>query len=62
MEISSQSGVSADPTNDYSYSPTATGEQAQWDDCPQVGDCIIFVTGTNFYPMAQNIVVIHEVE
>jgi pyruvate kinase len=26
------------------------------------GDCIIFVTGTNFYPMAQNIVVIHEVE
>src|SRR5262245_58729045 len=27
-----------------------------------VGDCVIFVTGTNFYPMAQNIVVIHEVE
>ena len=27
-----------------------------------VGDRIIFVTGTNFYPMAQNIVVIHEVE
>ena len=27
-----------------------------------VGDSIIFVTGTNFYPMAQNIVVIHEVE
>jgi pyruvate kinase len=26
------------------------------------GDRIIFVTGTNFYPMAQNIVVIHEVE
>ncbi|HEY2416019.1 MAG TPA: pyruvate kinase [Pirellulaceae bacterium] len=26
------------------------------------GDCVIFVTGTNFYPMAQNIVVIHEVE
>lgn len=26
------------------------------------GDCIVFVTGTNFYPMAQNIVVIHEVE
>src|SRR5205823_6426111 len=27
-----------------------------------VGDCVVFVTGTNFYPMAQNIVVIHEVE
>lgn len=27
-----------------------------------IGDSIIFVTGTNFYPMAQNIVVIHEVE
>jgi len=27
-----------------------------------IGDCVIFVTGTNFYPMAQNIVVIHEVE
>src|SRR4029079_18380926 len=26
------------------------------------GDCIVFVTGTNFYPMAQNIVVVHEVE
>jgi pyruvate kinase len=26
------------------------------------GDRIIFVTGTNFYPMAQNILVIHEVE
>jgi pyruvate kinase len=26
------------------------------------GDRVIFVTGTNFYPMAQNIVVIHEVE
>jgi pyruvate kinase len=28
----------------------------------QVGDRIVFVTGTNFYPMAQNILVIHEVE
>jgi pyruvate kinase len=27
-----------------------------------VGDRIVFVTGTNFYPMAQNILVIHEVE
>jgi pyruvate kinase len=27
-----------------------------------IGDRIVFVTGTNFYPMAQNIVVIHEVE
>ena len=27
-----------------------------------IGDRVIFVTGTNFYPMAQNIVVIHEVE
>jgi pyruvate kinase len=26
------------------------------------GDRVIFVTGTNFYPMAQNILVIHEVE
>jgi pyruvate kinase len=26
------------------------------------GDRIIFVTGTNFYPLAQNILVIHEVE
>ena len=26
------------------------------------GDRIVFLTGTNFYPMAQNIVVIHEVE
>ena len=26
------------------------------------GDRIVFVTGTNFYPMAQNILVIHEVE
>ncbi|MCA9030109.1 MAG: pyruvate kinase, partial [Planctomycetaceae bacterium] len=26
------------------------------------GDRIIFVTGTNFYPMAQNIMVVHEVE
>ena len=26
------------------------------------GDSIVFVTGTNFYPMAQNILVIHEVE
>jgi pyruvate kinase len=26
------------------------------------GDRVVFVTGTNFYPMAQNIVVIHEVE
>jgi pyruvate kinase len=26
------------------------------------GDRIVFVTGTNFYPMAQNLVVIHEVE
>jgi pyruvate kinase len=26
------------------------------------GDRIVFVTGTNFYPMAQNIVVIHEAE
>jgi pyruvate kinase len=28
----------------------------------QVGDRVVFVTGTNFYPMAQNILVIHEVE
>jgi pyruvate kinase len=28
----------------------------------QVGDRIVFVTGTNFYPMARNILVIHEVE
>jgi pyruvate kinase len=28
----------------------------------QKGDRVVFVTGTNFYPMAQNIVVIHEVE
>jgi pyruvate kinase len=28
----------------------------------QKGDCVVFVTGTNFYPMAQNIVVVHEVE
>ena len=27
-----------------------------------VGDRVVFVTGTNFYPMAQNILVIHEVE
>ncbi len=26
------------------------------------GDRLVFVTGTNFYPMAQNILVIHEVE
>jgi pyruvate kinase len=26
------------------------------------GDTIVFVTGTNFYPMAQNLLVIHEVE
>jgi pyruvate kinase len=26
------------------------------------GDCVLFVTGTNFYPMAQNLLVIHEVE
>ena len=26
------------------------------------GDRIVFVTGTNFYPLAQNILVIHEVE
>jgi pyruvate kinase len=26
------------------------------------GDSIVFVTGTNFYPMAQNLLVIHEVE
>jgi pyruvate kinase len=26
------------------------------------GDRVVFVTGTNFYPLAQNIVVIHEVE
>jgi pyruvate kinase len=26
------------------------------------GDRIVFCTGTNFYPMAQNILVIHEVE
>jgi len=26
------------------------------------GDCVVFVTGTNFYPMAQNILVVHEVE
>jgi pyruvate kinase len=26
------------------------------------GDRIVFVTGTNFYPMAQNVLVIHEVE
>ena len=28
----------------------------------QVGDRVVFLTGTNFYPMAQNILVIHEVE
>jgi pyruvate kinase len=28
----------------------------------QKGDRIVFCTGTNFYPMAQNILVIHEVE
>lgn len=28
----------------------------------QKGDCVVFVTGTNFYPMAQNLVVVHEVE
>ncbi|WP_425617464.1 pyruvate kinase [Anatilimnocola sp. NA78] len=28
----------------------------------QKGDCVIFVTGTNFYPMAQNLLVVHEVE
>jgi pyruvate kinase len=27
-----------------------------------IGDRIVFVTGTNFYPMAQNILVIHEIE
>lgn len=28
----------------------------------QKGDRIVFVTGTNFYPMAQNLLVVHEVE
>ena len=28
----------------------------------QKGDPVIFVTGTNFYPLAKNILVIHEVE
>ncbi len=28
----------------------------------QKGDPIVFLTGTNFYPMAQNLLVIHEVE
>jgi len=28
----------------------------------QKGDRIVFLTGTNFYPLAQNIIVIHEVE
>lgn len=28
----------------------------------QKGDRILFITGTNFYPMAQNILVVHEVE
>jgi pyruvate kinase len=28
----------------------------------QTGDCVIFVTGTNFYPMAQNLLVVHAVE
>ena len=28
----------------------------------QKGDRVVFVTGTNFYPMARNILVIHEVE
>jgi pyruvate kinase len=28
----------------------------------QRGDPVVFVTGTNFYPMAQNLLVIHEVE
>jgi pyruvate kinase len=28
----------------------------------QKGDRLVFMTGTNFYPMAQNILVIHEVE
>jgi pyruvate kinase len=28
----------------------------------QRGDRIIFVTGTNFYPMAHNLLVVHEVE
>jgi hypothetical protein len=26
------------------------------------GDRVVFLAGTNFYPMAQNILVIHEVE
>jgi pyruvate kinase len=28
----------------------------------QTGDCVVFVTGTNFYPMAQNLLVVHAVE
>jgi hypothetical protein len=42
VEIRSQNGVDAYPTNDYSFLPTATGGQGQWDDCPLVGDCVMF--------------------
>ncbi|QDU26806.1 Pyruvate kinase [Anatilimnocola aggregata] len=28
----------------------------------QKGDCVVFVTGTNFYPLAQNLLVVHQVE
>jgi pyruvate kinase len=45
--------------------PTLRGWMDRWGrdhGLLQKGDRLVFVTGTNFYPMAQNILVIHEVE
>jgi hypothetical protein len=41
-EFSNATASASNPSNDYSYIATATGTQAQWDNCPSSGNCVPF--------------------
>src|SRR6185503_1369219 len=42
VEFANATGSASTTSNDYSYIATATGSQAQWDNCPSTGNCTPF--------------------
>jgi cellulose 1,4-beta-cellobiosidase len=42
VEFANATGSASTTSNDYSYIATATGSQAQWDNCPSTGNCMPF--------------------
>ena len=42
IEFANAAGSMSNTSNDYSYVASATGSQAQWDNCPSTGNCTPF--------------------